>query len=94
MNSLHVKPKEPELRKQVVHAFERLVCAPLGITQLGIANDHGGRGELPSNYVRRDTVVTRYRALEVDGDTLRSTYDDISTQANEPIKLEDLFWRS
>jgi hypothetical protein len=35
-----------------------------------------------------------YRALEIDGWTLCPTYDDISCQANEPIKLEDLYWRT
>jgi hypothetical protein len=94
MNSLHVRPNDPELREQIVGAFERSICAPLGITRIGIANDHGGAGKLPAAYVKRDVVAMRFRALAIDGWTLRSTYDDISCQANEPIKLTELYWRT
>ncbi len=94
MNSLHVKPNDPELREQIIGAFERTICAPLGITRIGIANDHGGCGKLPDAYVKRDVVAMRFRALAIDGWTLCSTYDDISCQANEPIKLTELYWRT
>jgi len=94
MNSLHVRPNDGELRAQVVHAFERAICEPLAISRIGIANDHGGKGELPANYVLRSMTIMRFRALAKNGWALVQTYDDISDRLNEPVLVEGLHWRS
>jgi hypothetical protein len=93
MNSLHVRPNSGELRAQVVHAFERAICEPLAISHVGIANVHGGRGALPASYVMKPMTITRFRALSWNGTAVSRTYDDISEPANEPVLVDDLFWR-
>ncbi len=94
MNSLHVRPNDAALRIQVIDAFERAVCEPLAISRIGIANDHGGKGELPASYIMRPVTIMRFRALAQDGWPLARTYDDISDRLNEPVLVEELFWRS
>jgi hypothetical protein len=94
MNSLHVRPNDGELRTQVVHAFERAICEPLAISRIGIANDHGGKGELPASYVMRRMTIMRFRALAQNGWALVQTYDDISERLNEPVVVEGLLWRT
>jgi hypothetical protein len=94
MNSLHVRPNDGELRAQVVHAFERAICEPLAISRIGIANDHGGKGELPASYILRPMTIMRFRALAKNGWALAQTYDDISDRLNVPVLVEGLFWRS
>jgi len=93
MNSLHVRPNDGELRIQVLHAFERAICEPLAITRIGIANDHGGRGQLPASYAARSITIVRFRALARNGCALVQTYDDISDRLNEPVQVEALYWR-
>lgn len=94
MNSLHMRPNDGELRTQVIHAFERAICEPLAISRIGIANDHGGKGELPASYILRPVTIMRFRALAQNGWALVQTYDDISDRLNEPVLVEGLFWRS
>jgi hypothetical protein len=94
MNSLHVRPNDGEQRAQVLDTFERAICEPLAISRIGIANVHGGTGELPARYVMRPVTIMRFRALARNGWPLVRTYDDISDRLNEPVLVEGLFWRS
>lgn len=93
-NSLHVRPRNAELRIAILRAVERCLCAPLGIRHLAIANRHGGRGPLPSNYVQRTAVITRLRALSTDGEPIKTVDDDISIVVNDPIVTTDLHWNT
>jgi hypothetical protein len=67
---------------------------PLAISRIGIANDHGGKGDLPARYAMRPLTIMRFRALARNGWPLVRTYDDISERFNEPVLVEELFWRS
>ncbi len=62
-NSLHVRPATREVRCAVVRGLEQALCEPLGIRRFGIANDHGGRGPLPDDYVEHEQPLVRLRAL-------------------------------
>jgi hypothetical protein len=93
-NSLHVRPRNAELRIAILRAVERGLCAPLGIRHLAIANLHGGRGPLPSDYVQRTAVITRLRALSTDGEPIKTVDDDISIVVNDPVVTTDLHWNT
>lgn len=94
VNSLHVRPRTAAVRAATLAAFEAAFCAPLGITRIGVANVHGGRGPLPSSYVQRAETFTRLRALARGKERVTTGYDDISTTFNKPITVTDLYWRA
>jgi hypothetical protein len=91
-NSLHVRPRSAGVREQVLRAVERMV-APFGITQLGIANVHGGHGPLPDDYVLRDVEVVRYRALAICGQLVEDVWDDLPW-LNQRMTVRNLYWRT
>lgn len=93
-NSLHVRPRNAELRIAILRAVERGLCVPLRIRHLAIANLHGGRGPLPGDYVQRTAVITRLRALSTDGEPIKTVDDDISIVVNDPVVTTDLHWNT
>lgn len=93
-NSLHVRPRSAELRIAILRAVERGLCAPLRLRHLAIANLHGGRGPLPTDYAPRAAVITRLRALTADGAPLETVDDDISNVVNAPVITTDLYWHT
>ena len=92
-NSLHVRPASAAVREQVLRAVERIV-APFGIARIGIANLHGGRGPLPADYVLREATIVRHRALAIGGRLVTDIYDDIDHPANQPVRIDHLYWRT
>jgi hypothetical protein len=92
-NSLHVRPASAAVREQVLRAVERIVT-PFGIGQIGIANQHGGRGPLPVDYVSRSVAVVRHRALAIGGRLVTDIDDDIEYWANSPARIDHLYWRT
>jgi hypothetical protein len=93
MNSLHVRPNTADVRARVFAALESMIATPLGITRIGLANVHGGRGPLPSDFTERATTLTRLRALRAKGSPVTRGYDDIAHRVNEPA-LTHLWWRA
>ena len=93
-NSLHVRPRHADLRIAIVRAVERGLCAPLRIRHVAIANLHGGRGPLPADYLPRTAVITRLRALSVNGVPVTTVDDDISTVTNTPVVTTHLYWNT
>ena len=94
LNSLHVRPRSPDLREGVVRALETGLCAPLDIELIGIANVFGGQGPLPADYATREVKLTRYRALANRDGPIADVYDDIGVTVNGPESVTDLYWRS
>ena len=92
-NSLHVRPGSAAVREQVLRAVERIV-APFGITRIGIANQHGGHGPLPVDYVSRTVALVRHRALAINGRLVTDIHDDIELAANQPVRIDHLYWRT
>jgi hypothetical protein len=92
-NSLHVRPASAAVREQVLRAVERIV-APFGIARIGIANQFGGRGPLPVDYVSREVALVRHRALAIGGRLVTEIYDDIEHPANQPVRIDHLYWRT
>jgi hypothetical protein len=92
-NSLHVRPASASVREQVLRAVERIV-APFGIARIGIANQFGGYGPLPVDYVAGDVAIVRHRALAIGGQLVTEIYDDIEIKANRPARIDHLYWRT
>lgn len=92
-NSLHVRPASAAVREQVLRAVERIVT-PFGIARIGIANQFGGRGPLPVDYVAREVALVRHRALAIGGRLVTEIYDDIEHPANQPVRIDHLYWRT
>jgi hypothetical protein len=92
-NSLHVRPGSAAVREQVLRAVERIVT-PFGIGRIGIANQHGGHGPLPADYVSREVAIVRHRALAIGGRLVTEIYDDIEIKANRPTRIDHLYWRT
>jgi hypothetical protein len=94
LNSLHMRPKRADVRERLLRAFEQALCVPLGITRIGIASCHGGRGPLPSDYVARPVSLTRLRALSAGGKPVTDAWDDISYEVNARTEVTHLLWKS
>jgi hypothetical protein len=94
LNSLHVRPRRLAVRERILRAVETMLCEPLGIAHIGIANVHGGYGPLPANYRTKTVELTRRRALHVGGEPVTCTFDDISRKVNERVVVDDLYWRT
>ncbi len=93
VNGLYMRPNTPDVRALVVDVLER-AFAPLGISMIGIASSHGGRGALPDRYHQRSVDLTRIRALALAGQPSEVAYDDISSTVNRRIRLVHLWWRA
>jgi hypothetical protein len=89
LNGLYLTRRAAPLRATVLSAIESMLCRPLGIAVLGIANTNGAYGPLPPTYVRRPAQLVRLRALRDVG----GGYDDISRRFNAPIAVSNLHWR-
>jgi hypothetical protein len=93
LNSLHVRPGSAAVREHVLRAVERIV-APFGIARLGLANEHGGRGPLPADYVLQPATIVRHRALAIGGRLVTAIHDDIEVPANRTARVSHLYWRA
>jgi hypothetical protein len=94
LNSLHVRPAHAAVRERIVRAVETMLCEPLGITRIAIANAFGGYGPLPANYASRTVELTLHRALHVGGEPVTDSFDDISFARNERCVVDWLYWRT
>ncbi len=93
LNGIYLRRQERKVRFAALDAIERTLARPLGCVQIGIANCHGGRGELPEAFHQGTKHVTRLRALRsADGVLETKLYDDIGDTVNQPIDLE-LHWK-
>jgi hypothetical protein len=93
LNGIYLRRQERKVRFAALDAIERTLARPLGLARIGIANCHGGRGELPEAFRQEMKRATRLRALRgTDGELETKLYDDISDTVNLPIDLE-LHWK-
>ncbi|MBA2545178.1 MAG: hypothetical protein H0V17_36385 [Deltaproteobacteria bacterium] len=93
LNGMYLARQRLDTRTAVLEAIEDMVCRPLGIRHVGIANQFGGQGPLPFDYRHQTLTGTRLRALRKQGKLVTDAWDDISYEVNLPIGL-DLWWRT
>lgn len=92
-NSLHVRPALPSVRLGVIEAVEQMLCRPLRIRTIGLANMHGGRGPIPATYAPRTLRMRRIRALIRRGAPVSEAQEDICS-FNQPTTVTHLWWRT
>lgn len=94
LNGVYLKRQQRGLRFRILEAIEHTLARSLGVTGIGVANIHGGHGELPNEYTLRTRRGTRLRALRGrDGLLETSIYDDLSGVVNKEADLT-LHWKA
>ena len=94
LNGVYLRQQSARTRALVLASLEEILCRPLGVRDLAIANCHGGQGELPASYRRRPSRMTRLRALRRSMGPVSAIYDDISTVVNRSTLVDHLYWRT
>jgi hypothetical protein len=88
LKSMYLRRSDAAVRAATLNGIDLALARPLGIRLIGVANLHGGAGELPSSTNSRPgTAFVCARFEDRNGRRERSIYDDISNSVNQEIDL-------
>lgn len=93
LNGVYLKRRKSTLRMAVLRLIEERLARPIGAGLVGIANCHGGHGEMPQGYRLAKRRGVRHRALRSkEGRLETQIYDDLCNVVNKPVEME-LYWK-
>jgi hypothetical protein len=92
LSGLYMQTNSAKLRFGVMDAIERTFDR-IGVGPIGITVRYQSRGPLPAHYVACSVVLTRLRALTLNGRPAWEHFDDVNRFYNYPTRVSHLMWR-